>query len=114
MFFRTTAILTDTPVREAIEAEKRHAAQRRPAKPQPAKKRLFSPGPAAMPLATTAAASPPAPAPSAEDDSCLVCCEPFSNSLPGEEWVQCIFCYRWSHEMCTEGGDNYICHMCDE
>ena len=29
-----------------------------------------------------------------EDVSCLVCCELFSASMPGEEWVQCVFCYK--------------------
>ncbi|XP_059898453.1 uncharacterized protein LOC132450380 [Gadus macrocephalus] len=155
---RTTAILTDTPVRAALEAEKQGTVkQRRPAKQPPSsrapKKRLFSPAPEAAPLAgvtpgATSAAPPtitwPAdgvsptlglvcPVPeaaefttiaastspiylglSSEDVSCLVCCELFSASMSGEEWVQCVFCYKWSHEACTDGSAHYLCHLCDK
>ncbi|XP_059928852.1 uncharacterized protein LOC132472972 [Gadus macrocephalus] len=51
---------------------------------------------------------------SSEDVSCLVCCELFSASMSGEEWVQCVFCYKWSHEACTDGSAHYLCHLCDK
>ena len=51
---------------------------------------------------------------SSEDVSCLVCSELFSASMPGEEWVQCAFCYKWSHEACTDGSTHYLCHLCDK
>ncbi|XP_030193752.1 uncharacterized protein LOC115529283 [Gadus morhua] len=154
----TTAILTDTPVRAALEAEKQGTVKQcRPAKQPPSsrapKKRLFSPAPEAAPLAgvtpgATSAAPPTITGPadggsptlglvcpvpeaaefttiaastspiylglSSEDVSCLVCCELFSASMPWEEWVQCVFCYKWSHEACTDGSAHYLCHLCDK
>ena len=48
-----------------------------------------------------------------EEWPCLVCCEPFADSKPGEPWVQCNMCKRWEHEECTPGHPLYICHNCD-
>ena len=50
-----------------------------------------------------------------EDETwpCLVCGEPFGDSKPGEIWVKCITCKLWSHEDCTAGEKEYICHNCD-
>ena len=50
-----------------------------------------------------------------EDETwpCLVCGEPFGDSKPGEIWVKCITCKLWSHEDCTTGEKEYICHNCD-
>nr|CAH7715712.1 unnamed protein product [Callosobruchus chinensis] len=52
---------------------------------------------------------------SVEDDSfCLVCCESFEQSRAGEEWVQCVICKKWSHVRCTKGNiDTYVCLNCD-
>ena len=44
---------------------------------------------------------------------CLVCCEPFGNSKPGERWVRCTGCKKWAHEACTRGDICYVCHNCD-
>ena len=44
---------------------------------------------------------------------CLVCCEPFGNSKPGERWVRCTGCKKWVHEACTGGDICYVCHNCD-
>ncbi|RUS83570.1 hypothetical protein EGW08_008676 [Elysia chlorotica] len=44
---------------------------------------------------------------------CLVCGEDFSRSKPGEKWVTCVACEKWSHEECTHGLGLYICQNCD-
>ncbi|KAJ8880251.1 hypothetical protein PR048_016717 [Dryococelus australis] len=42
---------------------------------------------------------------------CLVCHEDFSNSRPGEKWVQCTRWKMWAHEERTEG--DTLCYICD-
>ena len=44
---------------------------------------------------------------------CLVCGEPFSNSKPGEKWIQCNMCKHWSHEECTSRELMYVCYNCN-
>ena len=50
-----------------------------------------------------------------EECFCLVCIEPYSNSLPGESWVQCYDCKGWAHDECTGILRNqiYICQNCE-
>ncbi|CAH1979532.1 unnamed protein product [Acanthoscelides obtectus] len=44
------------------------------------------------------------PSDTEEDDCfCLVCTESYSDSLPGEEWIQCSSCRAWAHINCTSG-----------
>lgn len=53
---------------------------------------------------------------SSEDEEeyyCLVCVGPYSQSRPGEKWIQCSGCKLWSHEDCTEGSLSYYCHNCE-
>ena len=48
-----------------------------------------------------------------EDAPCLICHELFSESTPGEDWLCCVYCQGWAHEVCTayEGG-NFVCDFC--
>lgn len=50
-----------------------------------------------------------------EDTICLVCGELYSESRPGEQWIQCVQCKLWSHFLCTPQNSRsyYICHNCD-
>lgn len=36
---------------------------------------------------------------SEEECFCLVCCESFLDSIPGEGWMQCYNCKGWAHDM---------------
>ena len=99
-------ILTDTPVKNALEAEA-------------AKRKTKVKGPTSRKVARTLAPKKQmkaAKGPKAtEEDACecLVCDEPFGNSRPGEKWVSCTDCGKWAHEDCTSGDLCYVCHNCD-
>ena len=50
-----------------------------------------------------------------EDWPCLICCEPYSSTRPGDVglWVQCQLCLHWAHEECTPGQPQFVCPNCD-
>ncbi|KAL3269644.1 hypothetical protein HHI36_008707, partial [Cryptolaemus montrouzieri] len=54
---------------------------------------------------------------SSSDDEyfCLICCENYSNSVPGEGWIQCNLCKKWAHEKCisNRGYIYFVCNNCD-
>ncbi|KAL7373167.1 hypothetical protein ABVT39_000447 [Epinephelus coioides] len=98
---RSTAILTDTPVKKVLEEEKARKVQK-------VRKQLHKDN--------TKTKKTPRPAKKTHHEDqveCLVCCEDFLSSKSGEVWVQCLFCEMWAHEACTEGGSVHICHNCD-
>ncbi|XP_026196656.1 uncharacterized protein LOC113169825 [Anabas testudineus] len=107
----TSSILTDTPVKERIEAEKTFTQQRM-------KKTLFSKTEKKK-SKTSKRTSKKRKEQNTESSSdeeecfCLVCVEPFSNSRPREKWLQCIMCKQWAHKDCTPGLSVYICQNCD-
>lgn len=43
-------------------------------------------------------------------EPCIVCNESYSRSK--EVWVECMQCFKWAHEDCTDGDVAYICHEC--
>nr|CAH7768529.1 unnamed protein product [Callosobruchus chinensis] len=89
---RKSAILTDTPEKDALALEQSSKKDRKRNKE-----------------------GRDSDEESVEDDSfCLVCCESFEQSRAGEEWVQCVICKKWSHVRCTKGNiDTYVCLNCD-
>ncbi|CAM4572986.1 unnamed protein product [Leuciscus chuanchicus] len=125
----------DTPVKAALMKEEEQRLVKKSSKPQ--KKRLFSiPAPASTlaavapalkkrrcqkrlfsipesdnAAAAVAPATVSATADAGSEEECLVCGEAFNSSMPGEVWVQCLFCLHWSHEACTdarEGRDRLL------
>ncbi|KAK9871891.1 hypothetical protein WA026_015140 [Henosepilachna vigintioctopunctata] len=45
---------------------------------------------------------------------CLICCDPFDPKQSGEEWVECRACKNWSHVKCVRGNiTHYICLNCE-
>lgn len=49
------------------------------------------------------------------DEECLFCKEPFKNDYQGEQWIRCMRCNRWAHELCADsrkGCKTYICDFC--
>jgi hypothetical protein len=89
---RSAAILTDTPVKSALEIEQRKSAVKRPVKAikvkaKNVKRNLnFVSG----------------------DCLCLVCSDSWINSRPGEQWSSCIKCNGWAHSECID-----VCHNCE-
>ena len=87
-------ILTDTPVKTALEAEAAKISKttsRKVATTLVPKKEVTS---AKRQKYTEE-----------ETCQCLVCGEPFGNSMPGEKWVSCTDCGKWAYEDCTSGTD---------
>ncbi|KAG5868725.1 hypothetical protein JTB14_013041 [Gonioctena quinquepunctata] len=114
---RKTAILTDTPEKNAIEKEYNQRNK--------AKKTIFQPhtGKGKRTLLTAKGKekgkgkktkNPPgskgkenqseANSNSSDDEDyyCLVCLESFRNSAPNKTWVQCGDCKNWSHAACIK------------
>lgn len=50
------------------------------------------------------------------DEECLFCYQPYKLDLTGEQWIRCITCKRWAHELCAgtdkKGWKTYICDFC--
>lgn len=104
----TTQILTDTPVKVALE--KKRAETKKP-KGQTVRKQLIASKKNNKAKGTkTKKASHQK---TTESCLCLVCEEDFLNSRPRETWVQCMGCQKWAHLACTEGGPTYVCHRCE-
>lgn len=103
---RKCAVLTDTPVKQALELEqtkgikslKKCDNSRGQKKGKSKAKRRLD-----LPRSNS----------NIEECYCLVCAEPYSNSKDREKWVMCVTCKNWSHEECTMGEEPYICHNCD-
>jgi hypothetical protein len=114
---RKTAILTDTPEKNAIEEEyqQRNKAKKRILQPDTGKgkKKLISTKRKGKGKKTTKAANGKENKSDDEDCFCLVCLETFSNSRPNEKWIQCMECKMWSHAECVKDDAIYVCHNCE-
>lgn len=130
---RKSAILTDTPIKMALQEEqdmkrkKKNAReinekQKTIAKP----KRLFvcdkrmeqeqrKKNSKSKPKTTKV--SIPSLSDSDEVDEecvCIYCLESYNSSRQGEEWIQCTKCKRWAHDDCIEGDSMFfVCINCD-
>ncbi len=118
---RTTAILTDTPVKGRLEAEKLATLSKKNDK---AKRKLLleekrkntksqtRPKTSNKKSKTNKKQTPKEGA-AEEEAYCLVCQGPWSGSKPGETWLQCRECKQWSHSDCTDDPQTYThCHDC--
>lgn len=121
---RKACILTDTPNKDelAAEEEKRAAKLRQSAlkakknsfgnankkKPENANKKKPKNKKQAKKMEQQAQSSS-----DEENVLCLICCEPYSNSLPGETWIKCTRCAQWAHEQCADNDTFFICQNCD-
>ncbi|CAD6230309.1 GSCOCG00006748001-RA-CDS [Cotesia congregata] len=103
---RKSAVLTDTPEKNALEEEQSKKKVKKVEKPKTKvtvtkKKKRVS--------------KKILKSDSEEDEyNCLVCHEPFYKSIPGENWIQCQICKQWSHIKCVPNvGLTYVCINCD-
>lgn len=50
------------------------------------------------------------------DEECIFCNEPYFLDKCGEQWIRCLNCKRWAHELCSgiegKGWKTYICDFC--
>lgn len=106
---RYTAVLTDTPEKDALEQEQATISQKKmkqvKQKAKQVKRKVFSNKKNQDSNSST----------DSEDDCvCLICCDSYSQSLPSEEWVQCRTCKEWAHDKCITGDSKwFICLNCD-
>lgn len=124
---RKTAILTDTPEKNAIEEEykQKNKAKKTIAQPNTGKTKKKMPSAKGKdkgkktknPRRSKGKENQSEANRKSSDDEdcfCLVCLELFSNSLPNEKWVQCGHCKNWSHLACTQADSSYyVCHNCE-
>ena len=49
-----------------------------------------------------------------EDSQCPICNGYWSQSMPGEDWVQCSHCKKWLHEACCGcvTATTVVCDIC--
>ena len=96
---RRSAILTDTPERNALAEE---SASKKTKKSAAVKKLNLGKGKKPAKGKKTAS----------EEYYCVCCGESYDNSQPGTMWVQCLKCKQWAHEDCGDGEDDFLCHFC--
>ncbi|XP_039306754.1 uncharacterized protein LOC120358101 [Solenopsis invicta] len=119
---RKSAILTDTPEKEALTVEqskkkentskkikvtKKGKAENTNKRGESAKKKRK--------ISVKRKVLQKSDKDSLEDDHfCLICCESFDQSRAGKKWVQCIVCKKWSHVKYAKGNIlSYVCLNCD-
>ena len=114
---RKTCILTDTPEKETLRQElQKRKAKRRTRQKKANNRSLEKELKTKQKSANNSSQQQKEGYDSDEDeDFCLVCLEPWSNSKCNEMWIQCTSCKMWSHEDCadTHGSVTYVCHNCD-
>lgn len=100
---RRAAILTDTPEKDALADEQMTRQKKIPKRVEKKKKKQVK--------------KKVLQEYSSEEEQecyCLVCLKAYSDSLPGEEWIQCHTCRQWAHTRCaTNSGVMYVCVNCD-
>lgn len=122
---RKSAILTDTPIKKALEQEKESIKEKKlPHKKKMADKKsiklnksrdgrkyLFQ---EKYTTPSTSHGNECWSSESEDETECLVCGKFYSNSVRGDDWVQCTRCSRWAHEKCVISNITfYVCINCD-
>lgn len=113
---RTTAIVTDTPEKNRLSAEKEATIARRT--PKPRKKILQEKDVVTAKVkkvSTRRSAKSTVPLQENQDNNiflCLICQENWSDSRVGEKWVQCINCKKWCHVKCVAANFK-LCDDCN-
>lgn len=115
-----SAILTSTPVKSAIEANKIRTAAARKIYPEDEVAPVRRGRPRKTSQKPTVSKKNPHPrkkqkvSKSNEEDRewfCQVCQEPYSTSQ--SSWVKCRNCDEWSHEKCVDDPVRHLCDSCN-
>ncbi|KAB0790292.1 hypothetical protein PPYR_15372 [Photinus pyralis] len=105
---RKSAILTDTPIKNELEAQQALKAQ---TKPSVVKRKVFV-GKVHVSTKKKRVKKPLSDSFSEEDETfCLVCGGTYSGSK--DPWLQCVQCKEWAHEKCANKDPFYVCQNCD-
>lgn len=109
---RYSAILTDTPVKDALEAEKNATKAKRKAPTKENRRGKTKEKPRKE-------VHEESDEDSEEDDTlCLYCLSSYKHSKSGEKWIRCTSCHMWAHEECAGGPDIFFrctnCDSCDD
>ena len=107
---RKSAILTDTPVKEALREEQMRKENRTQGK---GKKKLFSNK--SQVIKKSKKYLEFSDSESGADDGdcvCLVCLQSYKDSRMGEQWIQCKECKNWAHVKCTNNDPFFVCLNC--
>lgn len=104
---RKAAILTDTPEKNALEEEQNKASKKvKKPKKNIDKKRKKSVSKKILQSSETESDK--------DEYTCLVCSEVWSDSIPGEKWIECENCKEWAHKKCVQvTGLHFICINCN-
>lgn len=103
---RKAAVLTDTPEKNALQ-EEQNKTIKKVKKPRMKIDRKRKKSVSKKVLQSSEESND-------DDYSCLVCCEAYSESLPGETWIQCQVCKEWAHTKCAPGaGLTFVCINCN-
>lgn len=104
---RKAAILTDTPEKNALE-EQQNKTTKKVKKPKKNMDKKRKKGVCKKVLQSSEESDDD------DDYSCLICCEGYAESLPGESWIQCQACKEWAHTKCVPGaGLTFVCVNCN-
>lgn len=112
---RKSAILTDTPERQALAEDQSKKRKRNFETSSTVKSKnkenLKSKG-------KRKCINPQVSSSEEEDNldcQCIICSDTYYDSRPGEEWVQCQMCNKWAHSRCQNKLHSltYICEYCD-
>lgn len=113
---RSTSILTDTPVKKALEDERNTAAKRKSVKKIPKTKKKSEDE--SKPKRKTKKKKEDTKYEDDDDTICLYCLESFKDSRSREKWIQCRKCLMWAHEECAGGPHIFFecenCNSCDD
>lgn len=52
------------------------------------------------------------------DEECLYCCQPFKEDKCGKQWIRCVKCFSWAHELCSgsekKAWKTFTCDACNK
>lgn len=115
---RKSAVLTDTPEKNALAeeqaAKKRRTDIKKGSEKKKGKGKVKSKSKSAIKKVLQTIDGE-----ESEDDNpeyyCIMCSKPYSKSKSGEDWIQCLDCKRWAHDRCIQSNNknSFVCLNCN-
>lgn len=124
---RSSAVLTDSPVRNALAEEQNSRLQKQNVESQNApsvsnkkmrmevqKNKRTKTKPSTPKRRSEREHKRKKKLETSDEWACLICSEKFSESVEGEGWVQCLVCEEWAHDKCVtlKQSNTYVCDEC--